>query len=50
MKTEEEIRQEIDKHGHFIRNLDYKYDYFANIEEQDSRSWINALEWVLEEK
>ena len=50
MKTEEEIRKQIESHLKFIETLDFKYDVFADIEEADSRSWINALQWVLGEE
>ena len=50
MRTEEEIKAEIKSHWNFIKSLDYEHDNFAAFMEADSRSWINALEWVLDRK
>ena len=49
MKTEDEIRKKIAEHKTFIADLDVKNDTFAGIEEDDSLTWIRALEWVLED-
>lgn len=50
MRSEEEIREEIEKHKKFIESLDFENDCFAFVEEEDSNSWIKALKWVLNEE
>lgn len=50
MRSEEEIREKIEKHKKFIESLDFKNDCFSFIEEEDSISWINALKWVLNDE
>lgn len=50
MKSEEEIKRQIQKQFDHIDIIDFKNGEIANIEAAVCRSWINALKWVLDEE
>lgn len=50
MKTEEEIKSQIQRQFDHIDIIDFRNGDNPQIEAIIARSWINALKWVLEEE
>ena len=49
MRSEEEIREEINKAKTSISELDGHYSYISEMEVFKNECWISCLEWVLNE-